>query len=87
MAIHIADQALADQFRGQDNIAVTGPDGQVLAMFMRVTAKNIPIGISDDELEARYTSPGRWYTADEVMAKLRELSKEPPKSGTNGEGK
>lgn len=74
MAIQITDPVLADQFRGQNDIAVTGPDGQVIGLFMRVTAKNIPIGISDEELDARYAPSVPGYTIDEVLAKLQELS-------------
>jgi hypothetical protein len=35
-------------------------------------------GMTDEELKRRENDPNvRWYTADEVMARLRELRKRP----------
>ena len=71
--VQISDAALAAQLHGKGEIAVTGPDGKLIGFFKPMTLNDIPIGISEEELQRREQSPGPWHTIEEVKAKLREL--------------
>ncbi len=73
MIIQISDPALAAQLHGKDEITVTGPDGKLIGLFKPMTARDIPLGISEEELQRREQSPGPWHTAAEVEAMLRDL--------------
>ena len=73
MSIKIADAVLAEQFIGKNTIDVRGPDGTYLGYFTPLRLKDLPIGISEEELQRREQSPGPWYTIEEVKAKLRDL--------------
>lgn len=73
MSITITD-GLADEFgRADAPVEVRGPDGRILGTF---TPKKRPPepDISEEELLRRENdTTGKWYTAAEVEAKLREL--------------
>lgn len=61
-------------------IELTAPDGRVLGRFVPVEASkkmSYPeLEITDEEFERRINDRTvRWYTADEVMARLRSLQK------------
>ena len=73
MSITLTD-GLADEFgRADEPVEVRAPDGRLLGTF--TPAKRLPEpDISEEELR-RLEDPnsGKWYTAAEVEAKLREL--------------
>ena len=73
MAIKIEDVSLAEQFNGEGTIEVRGPDGTYLGYFTPLRLKDIPLGISEEELRRREQSPGPWHTAAEVEEMLRDL--------------
>jgi hypothetical protein len=58
---------------------VRAPDGRVLGQFIpaRTTKMTFPeLGMTDEELDRRVNRPdARWYTAEEVMERLRQLRK------------
>jgi hypothetical protein len=63
-------------------LELRAPDGRVLGQFVPVEPSkkmSFPeFGMTDEELKRRENDPNvRWYTADEVMARLRELRKRP----------
>jgi len=56
------------------------PDGRVLGQFVPVEPSkkmSFPeFGMTDEELDRIENDPNqKWYTAEEVMARLRELTK------------
>ncbi len=66
---------LVDEFgRSRGPVEVRAPDGRVLGTFTPAPARPTVPDISEEELQ-RLEDPttGKWYTAAEVEAKLREL--------------
>lgn len=65
---------LADEFgRAGEPIELRGPDGRILGTFTPVKRPPEP-DISEEELQRiENDKTGKWYTAAEVEAKLREL--------------
>jgi hypothetical protein len=73
MSITLTDN-LADEFgRAGEPVEIRAPDGRVLGTFTPVNRPPEP-NVSEEELQ-RLEDPnsGKWYTAAEVEAKLREL--------------
>lgn len=65
---------LADEFgRAGEPVEIRAPDGRILGTFTPVRRPPEP-DISEEEMQ-RLEDPntGKWYTAVEVAAKLREL--------------
>lgn len=81
MVVKIQDPtALAAMQAARSPIEVHTPDGRYLGRFIPGDESNRmsypEFGFTDAELERRERDPGvRWYTADEVMARLRQLRK------------
>ena len=81
MSFIIRDQQAIDTFaKALQPIEVKAPDGRVLGQFVPVEpSKKMTypeFGMTDEELERRMNDPNvRWYTADEVMARVRQLRK------------
>ncbi len=77
MSITITDD-LADEFgKAGEPVEVRGPDGRLLGTFLpRYPGEP---DISEEEMQ-RLEDPttGKWYTGEEVEAKLRELRSIPP---------
>jgi hypothetical protein len=73
MSITIADAHLASEFaHAPSPVEVRAPDGRVLGTFVPATRLPEP-NISEEELRRREeATAGKWYTAAEVEAKLRE---------------
>jgi hypothetical protein len=63
---------LADEFgRAGEPVVVRGPDGRILGTFTPLPPEP---EISEEELQRiESDKSGKWYTAAEVEAKLREL--------------
>jgi len=81
MSVIIRDQLAIETFaKALAPIEVRAPDGRVLGQFVPVEPgekMTYPeLGITDAELVRRANDPDvRWYTADEVMERLRSLRK------------
>ncbi len=73
MSITIADDRLAAEFaRLADTVEVRGPNGKIIGTFTPSQAP--PMLISEEELKRRSDDKtGKWFSAAEVEAKLREL--------------
>jgi hypothetical protein len=73
MSITIPGELVAEFGRAGEAVEVRGPDGRVLGTF--TPAKRLPEpNISEEELQRiENDTTGKWYTAAEVEAKLREL--------------
>jgi hypothetical protein len=78
MSITITDEAAAAALataKGPQELR--GPDGRLLGQFMPAPRPGMrfpELGITDEELERIQNDPNtKWYTAEEVMARLREL--------------
>jgi hypothetical protein len=73
MSITITGE-LADEFgRADEPVEIRAPDGRLLGTFTP-TARLPEPEISEEELrELEDPKKGKWYTAAEVEAKLREL--------------
>jgi hypothetical protein len=56
---------------------VRTPDGELLGQFIPAAKPKMTfpeLGLTDEELERRENDPNaKWHTAEEVMARLREL--------------
>lgn len=69
--------AAAALYAMKGQIELRGPDGTLLGRFMPAPRPGMSfpeLGLTDAELEARRTDPNaKWYTPEEVMARLREL--------------
>jgi hypothetical protein len=74
MSITIADDQLAAKLAGADApVEVRAPDGRVLGLFTPLTRGPEP-NLSEEELrQLEDPATGKWSTAAEVEAKLREL--------------
>jgi len=73
MSITISDSRLAAELSAAaEGVVVRGPDGKIIGKFTPEQAP--PILISEEELRRRADpNTGKWFTAAEVEAKLREL--------------
>jgi len=58
---------------------VRGPDGRVLGRFIPAPRPGLAfpeLGITDEELDRQMKDPNaKWYTPEEVMARLREIDR------------
>ena len=81
MSFTISDPSAVSAFAAaKEPIELKAPDGRVLGQFVPVAASkkmSFPeFGMTDEELERLDNDPNqKWYTADEVMARLRDLTK------------
>jgi len=81
MSEQINDQkAVAELAAATSPIELCAPDGRVLGQFVPVEPSkkmSFPeFGLTDEELDRIDNDPNqKWYTAEEVMARLRELTK------------
>lgn len=75
MSITISDVNLVGEFGGVIGpVEVRGPDGRYLGEFTPACLKSLPLDISEEELRRREDpSTGRWFTAEQVEARLKEL--------------
>jgi len=78
MSIQIHDEAtLAALTAATDPQDVCAPDGRLLGQFVpapKLTFEDF--GVTVEELERVRTDPNtKWYTPDEVMARLREIDR------------
>jgi hypothetical protein len=77
MSILIADEQLAAKLDGAEGpVEICSRDGRRLGFFTPAKpAQHRPEPrISEQEAQRRLSDPnGRWYTADEVAARMREL--------------
>jgi hypothetical protein len=78
MSIIIADQQTAALLQTANGPAeVRTADGGLLGKFIPAPRPGLSfpeIGLTDEELERRVNDPNAtWHTAEEVMARLREL--------------
>jgi hypothetical protein len=82
MVVKIQDQsAIATMKAAKSPVELLASDGSYLGRFIPGDESNrmsFPeFGFTDAELERRANDPGvKWYTADEVMARLRQLRKD-----------
>jgi hypothetical protein len=82
MVVKIQDQsAIAAMKAAKSPVELLASDGSYLGRFIPGDESNrmsFPeFGFTDAELERRANDPGvKWYTADEVMARLRQLRKD-----------
>ena len=82
MSIEFIDESIATRlFAVSKPSELRAPDGRLVGQFIPAERKgkvSFPeFGMTDEELEARANRPdAKWYTADEVMSRLRELTKE-----------
>ncbi|HKA05961.1 MAG TPA: hypothetical protein VKD71_01805 [Gemmataceae bacterium] len=81
MSVEINDQkAVAVLAAATSPVELRAPDGRVLGQFVPVEPSkkmSFPeFGMTDEELDRIENDPNqKWYTAEEVMARLRELTK------------
>jgi hypothetical protein len=76
MPITIRDEATAAALAATtEPHDVLGPDGRLLGRFTPAdqTMTYPEIGLTDAELHRRLNEPTGWVSADEVMARLRQL--------------
>jgi hypothetical protein len=77
MSILIADEQLAAKLdRADGPLEICTRDGRRLGFFTpaKPAQRHLEPRISEEELRRRETDPNaRWYTAEEVEAKIREL--------------
>ena len=75
MSITITDDRLAVELsRAKSPVDVRTADGRQLGVFTPIPQKCPEPNISEEELRRREdTATGKWFTAAEVEAKLREL--------------
>jgi hypothetical protein len=74
------EQAIETFATAREPFEVKAPDGRVLGQFVPVEPSkkmSFPeFEMTDEEIFREDNDPNmRWYTADEVMARLRELTK------------
>lgn len=80
MSIRIPDDSTASALAAATGLQdVHGPDGQLLGQFIPSPRPGMSfpeLGITDAEMLARANDPNaKWYTADQVMARLREIDR------------
>jgi hypothetical protein len=77
MSILIADEQLAAKLdRADGPLEICARDGRRLGFFTpaKPAKRQLEPRISEEELRRRETDPNaKWYTAEEVEAKIREL--------------
>jgi hypothetical protein len=82
MSVLVKDESLIASLSAMSSPSeLHTPDGKVLGRFIPSPGKgkmSYPeFGMTDEELDARASRPdAKWYSADEVMARLRELTKD-----------
>lgn len=84
MSVTITDEKLiTDLDRSRGSVEVRAAAGRILGVFIPTERPPEP-PISEEELRRREEdrTPGTWYTAAEVEAKLRELRQCGQSSGT-----
>lgn len=74
------EQAIETFATAREPIEVKAPDGRVLGQFLPVEPSkkmSFPeFGMTDEEIFRQDNDPNmKWYTADEVMERLRQLRK------------
>jgi hypothetical protein len=70
----VADEQMAEKLRVEGPREVRTADGRLLGRFTPARMSCPVVGLTDEELDERLNDPNaKWYTADEVMARLREL--------------
>jgi hypothetical protein len=80
MSITILDEstaaALATASSPQD---ILGPNGVVLGQFIPASLPKVSFpefGVTDEEIDRQLADPNeRWFTPEEVMARLREIDR------------
>jgi len=80
MSIQIRDEATAAALAAAAGPQeVRGPDGRLLGQFIPTVGPKMTfpeLGITDEELDRRVNDPdAKWYTPEEVMARLREIDR------------
>ena len=81
MSVKIQDEhAVAALTAAKTLVELQAPDGRLLGKFVPAdpaTKVSFPeFGLTDEELELLESAPGqRWYTPEEVMERLRHLTK------------
>lgn len=80
MSILIRDEPTAAVLAGATGLQdVRGPDGQLLGQFIPAPRPGLSfpeLGITDEELDRQMNDPNaKWYTPEEVMARLREIDR------------
>jgi hypothetical protein len=78
VSIQIHDEPTATNLaRASSPQEIRGPDGQLLGQFIPAPRPGLSypeIGLTDEELMRRLNDPNaKWYTPEEVMARLREI--------------
>ena len=79
MAVTVRDEATAAALAATvgSEVEVFGPDGRLLGRFTPAPRPGMmfpELGMTDEELERLENRPdAKWYTGDEVMARLRAL--------------
>lgn len=79
MSVTIRDAASAEALGTTvgSEIEVFGPDGRLLGRFTPAPRPGMPfpeIGMTAEELDRLRNDPNaKWHTADEVMARLRQI--------------
>ena len=77
MSITISNELVGEFSRAGEAVAVRGPDGQLLGTFLPRHPSEPDI--TEEEMQRiENDTTGKWYTAEEVEAKLRELRSTPP---------
>ena len=70
----VADEQMAAKLRVEGPHEVRTADGRLLGRFTPAKMSCPEIGLTDEELDELLNDPNaKWHTADEVMARLREL--------------
>jgi hypothetical protein len=83
MAVEIHDKnAVAILAAATTSVELRAPDGRVLGQFVPIEPSkkmSFPeFEMTDEEIERLDNDPNiRWYTADEVMERLRQLRRKP----------
>ena len=80
MSILIRDEpTVADFVSATEPEDVRGPDGRLLGQFIPAPKPKMSMpecGLTDEELDRRLNDPNaKWYTPEEVMARLREIDR------------
>jgi hypothetical protein len=80
MSIPVQDQALLEVLATVVGVQdVVGPDGRVLGRFIPEPRPGVSFpefGVTDEELARELADPNtKWVTAEEVMARLREIDR------------
>jgi hypothetical protein len=70
----VVDEQTAAKLHVEGPHEVRTADGRLLGRFTPAKMSCPEVGLTDEELDERLNDPNaKWYTTDEVMARLREL--------------